>query len=247
MNRPARPRHALALTGFLITVLGAAAAVLVQPAHAGDTYTGWVTWSTHLQSGVTTPQNAGDVTWPQSYVGKGAIDAPCGAVHQRDYYQGVPTEKLDDWIHGGLPGSSAGGADSAWASRWTFSVGGPCETEEPTPTPTPTPTETPTPTPPPVTETPTPTPSVPASTPPSLIPPTSSSVPPIPRDSLPPADTEHRTRYVERCTYTLVISEHKAIGGAWVAAHPYEKRPHADSCHTGRSKAGTPVVVEEGF
>lgn len=82
--------------------------------------------------------------------------------------------------------------------------------------------------------TPTPTPSTPTAT----STPTKTPVPPV--------EVETRTKYHESCTQTVILSQHRALGGAWITDNR-EVRKHKDSCHSPAAPHGVPVVVEEGF
>lgn len=133
---------------FVVTLVGAPASATPDPK-----VNEWHTW---LVPSVRTdePKNAGDVDWPQVYLGAGQLTPECGWA-QQDRYVGKRSQ-IDAILADGV---LEYGEDFHVVKEWRYVYGGPCSTPTPTPTPTSTPEPSATPTP-SATPSSTPTPSV---------------------------------------------------------------------------------------
>ena len=118
------------LVGLVIALAGA-----VGPASATDPnaqISEWHTWRVTSVL-VPSPSNADDVSWPQTYVGKGQI-APteCGVWYQQDKYVGTRAQ-IDAVITSGdlTKGEDYHLTDRSIGGDWTFVYGGDCTDPEP--------------------------------------------------------------------------------------------------------------------
>lgn len=162
---------------FALTLIGAPAS-----ATQDRTVDEWHTWVVSAVR-TETPRDAGDVEWPQKYLGAGKLTAACGWV-QQDRYRGTRAQ-IDAILADGV---LTYGEDFHVVKDWRYVYSGACSTPTPTvtPTPTPTPSETATPTPTPsATPTPTSTPT-PSATP-------TPEVTPTPTPSVSPSATPRPT------------------------------------------------------
>jgi len=100
--------------------------------YKGDWCEGWFTSSTTFLT--LNPQNADDVSWPQTILGSGKIAPDCDVQVQQDYWAGW-REQIEAILADGILSRTNGiPEDSQVVKEWTFVDGGDCPViEEPQP------------------------------------------------------------------------------------------------------------------